>query len=99
MPLSTKITKLFGIKHPIIQGGMHFVGYAPLAAAVANAGNKKSKPLALYFSSKIFVYYYIQLRGIRTRHRINTVHTRVATKGNKHRQSIVESSLPWQSWR
>ena len=38
MPLNTKITRLFGIKHPIIQGGMHFVGYAPLAAAVANAG-------------------------------------------------------------
>jgi NAD(P)H-dependent flavin oxidoreductase YrpB (nitropropane dioxygenase family) len=38
MPLTTKITRLFGIKHPIIQGGMHFVGYAPLAAAVANAG-------------------------------------------------------------
>ncbi len=38
MPLSTKITKLFGIKHPIIQGGMHYVGYAQLAAAVANAG-------------------------------------------------------------
>ena len=26
------------IQHPIIQGGMHFVGYAGLAAAVANAG-------------------------------------------------------------
>ena len=38
MPLNTKITRLLGIKHPIIQGGMHFVGYAPLAAAVANAG-------------------------------------------------------------
>jgi NAD(P)H-dependent flavin oxidoreductase YrpB (nitropropane dioxygenase family) len=38
MPLVTKITKLFNIKHPVIQGGMHFVGYAPLAAAVANAG-------------------------------------------------------------
>lgn len=38
MPLNTKITRLFGIQHPIIQGGMHFVGYAPLAAAVANAG-------------------------------------------------------------
>lgn len=38
MPLNTKITRLFNIQHPIIQGGMHFVGYAPLAAAVANAG-------------------------------------------------------------
>ena len=36
--MKTKITELFGIKHPIIQGGMHFVGYAELAAAVSNAG-------------------------------------------------------------
>ncbi|MBS0303214.1 MAG: nitronate monooxygenase, partial [Proteobacteria bacterium] len=27
-----------GIQHPIIQGGMHFVGLAELAAAVSNAG-------------------------------------------------------------
>ena len=36
--LNTSITRLFNIRHPIIQGGMHYVGYAPLAAAVANAG-------------------------------------------------------------
>jgi NADH:quinone reductase (non-electrogenic) len=36
--LKTRITELFGIKHPIIQGGMHFVGFAELAAAVSNAG-------------------------------------------------------------
>jgi NADH:quinone reductase (non-electrogenic) len=36
--LKIRITELFGIKHPIIQGGMHRVGYAELAAAVANAG-------------------------------------------------------------
>lgn len=36
--MKTRITELFGIEHPIIQGGMHFVGYAPLAAAVSNAG-------------------------------------------------------------
>jgi NADH:quinone reductase (non-electrogenic) len=34
----TAITELFGIQHPIIQGGMHFVGFAELAAAVSNAG-------------------------------------------------------------
>jgi nitronate monooxygenase len=34
----TKITSLFGIQHPIIQGGMHFVGFAELASAVSNAG-------------------------------------------------------------
>jgi len=38
MPLETRVTKLLGIKHPIIQGGMHYVGYASLAAAVSNAG-------------------------------------------------------------
>ncbi len=37
-PMKTRITELFGIQHPIIQGGMHHVGYAELASAVANAG-------------------------------------------------------------
>jgi len=36
--MKTKITELFGIQHPIIQGGMHYVGFAELAAAVSNAG-------------------------------------------------------------
>ena len=36
--MKTRITELFAIQHPIIQGGMHFVGYAELAAAVSNAG-------------------------------------------------------------
>jgi nitronate monooxygenase len=36
--MQTRITELFGIEHPIIQGGMHMVGYAELAAAVSNAG-------------------------------------------------------------
>ena len=36
--MKTAITKLFGIEHPIIQGGMHYVGFAELAAAVSNAG-------------------------------------------------------------
>src|SRR5271167_3944092 len=36
--MRTRITEIFGIKHPIIQGGMHYVGYAELAAAVSNAG-------------------------------------------------------------
>ena len=38
MPLKTLLTERLGIKHPIIQGGMHYVGYAGLAAAVSNAG-------------------------------------------------------------
>jgi hypothetical protein len=28
MVLTTRVTKLLGIEHPIIQGGMHYVGYA-----------------------------------------------------------------------
>ena len=36
--MKTRITELLNIKHPIIQGGMHYVGLAPLAAAVSNAG-------------------------------------------------------------
>jgi len=36
--LKTRITELLGIEHPIIQGGMHYVGFAELAAAVSNAG-------------------------------------------------------------
>jgi nitronate monooxygenase len=36
--MKTRITELLGIEHPIIQGGMHFVGLAELASAVSNAG-------------------------------------------------------------
>jgi nitronate monooxygenase len=36
--IKTRITDLFGIEHPIIQGGMHYVGLAELASAVSNAG-------------------------------------------------------------
>ena len=36
--MKTRITDLFGIEHPIIQGGMHYVGFAEMAAAVSNAG-------------------------------------------------------------
>ena len=36
--MKTRITELLGIQHPIIQGGMHYVGFAQLAAAVSNAG-------------------------------------------------------------
>ena len=36
--MKTRITELFGIEHPVLQGGMHFVGFAELAAAVSNAG-------------------------------------------------------------
>lgn len=36
--MKTRITELLGIEHPIVQGGMHYVGFAELAAAVSNAG-------------------------------------------------------------
>ena len=36
--MKTKITEMLNIEHPIFQGGMHYVGFAELAAAVSNAG-------------------------------------------------------------
>ena len=36
--MKTRITELFAIEHPVIQGGMHHVGFAEMAAAVSNAG-------------------------------------------------------------
>lgn len=36
--LSTRFTRLFGVQHPIIQGGMQWIARAELVAAVANAG-------------------------------------------------------------
>eukprot|EP00405_Crypthecodinium_cohnii_P015948 CAMPEP_0206458388 /NCGR_PEP_ID=MMETSP0324_2-20121206/23539_1 /ASSEMBLY_ACC=CAM_ASM_000836 /TAXON_ID=2866 /ORGANISM="Crypthecodinium cohnii, Strain Seligo" /LENGTH=337 /DNA_ID=CAMNT_0053929715 /DNA_START=56 /DNA_END=1069 /DNA_ORIENTATION=- len=38
MPIRTALTDMLGIEHPIIQGGMQYVGYAEIAAAVSNAG-------------------------------------------------------------
>jgi len=38
MPLSTRFTQMCGIEHPVLCGGMQYVGYAELAAAVSNAG-------------------------------------------------------------
>jgi len=36
--IKTRFTELFGVDHPIAQGGMQWVGRAGLVAAVANAG-------------------------------------------------------------
>jgi nitronate monooxygenase len=36
--MKTRITELFGIQYPIMQGGMQWVGFAELASAVSNAG-------------------------------------------------------------
>jgi NADH:quinone reductase (non-electrogenic) len=38
MPLQTRFTELMGIEHPVVQGGMQWVGRAELAAAVSQAG-------------------------------------------------------------
>ena len=36
--LRTRVTEQLGIRYPIIQGGMHWVGTAEMASAVSNAG-------------------------------------------------------------
>ncbi len=38
MALKTRFTETFGVEHPIVQGGMQWVGRAELVAAVANGG-------------------------------------------------------------
>ena len=36
--MNNRMTEILQTKYPIIQGGMHYVGYADMAAAVSNAG-------------------------------------------------------------
>lgn len=36
--IKTRFTEMFGVEHPIAQGGMQWVGRAELVSAVANAG-------------------------------------------------------------
>merc|ERR1719436_605776 len=38
MKLKTAFTEMTGVEKPLMCGGMHYVGYAELVAAVANAG-------------------------------------------------------------
>jgi NAD(P)H-dependent flavin oxidoreductase YrpB (nitropropane dioxygenase family) len=38
MTIATRFTETFGVEHPIVQGGMQWVGRAELVAAVANSG-------------------------------------------------------------
>ncbi len=38
MNWNTRVTELLGIRYPIIQGGLAYLAYADLAAAVSNAG-------------------------------------------------------------
>src|SRR3954464_12740703 len=37
-PFRNRVTEMLGIRYPIVQGGMMWVGRAELAAAVSNAG-------------------------------------------------------------
>lgn len=36
--MKTRVTEMLGIEHPVVQGGMQWVGLAELASAVSNAG-------------------------------------------------------------
>ncbi|MGR3380682.1 NAD(P)H-dependent flavin oxidoreductase, partial [Roseovarius indicus] len=36
--MTNRLTDMLGIRYPIVQGGMQWVGYAEMAAAVSNAG-------------------------------------------------------------
>ncbi|MGB8271393.1 MAG: nitronate monooxygenase, partial [Priestia megaterium] len=36
--MKTRITEIFGIQYPIVQGGLAYLAYAELASAVSNAG-------------------------------------------------------------
>ncbi|NJC85302.1 NAD(P)H-dependent flavin oxidoreductase [Planosporangium mesophilum] len=38
MPISTRLTREYGIRHPLVSAGMGFVSYEGLAAAVSSAG-------------------------------------------------------------
>lgn len=51
MPFDTKLTRALGIKVPVVQGGMQWVGYAELASAVSNAGGLGIVSLPILFSS------------------------------------------------
>lgn len=47
MPIKTRFTELFGVEHPIAQGGMQWVGKAELVGAVANAGASRAGASAM----------------------------------------------------
>jgi|GEM_PF-2790728 NAD(P)H-dependent flavin oxidoreductase YrpB (nitropropane dioxygenase family) len=53
MALRTRFTELLGIEHPIMQGGMMWVGRAELAAAVSNGGGLGILTLQLHFRFKM----------------------------------------------
>lgn len=52
--MKTRITEMLGIPYPIIQGGMQYVSYPELAAAVSNAGGMGTINATLYSSGEEF---------------------------------------------
>ncbi len=53
--MKTRITELFGIKHPILCGGMHRLCVPKLCAAVSNAGGMGSLTASTYETKEEFV--------------------------------------------
>lgn len=52
--MKTRITEMFGIKYPIICGGMMRLAYPKLCAAISNAGGLGNLTSAMYQSKKDF---------------------------------------------
>ena len=52
--MKTRITEMLGITFPIIQGGMQYVSYPELAAAVSNSGGMGTINATLYSSGEEF---------------------------------------------
>lgn len=52
--MKTRITEMLGIKYPIIQGGMQYVAYPELAAAISNAGGLGTINTTIYHSPEEF---------------------------------------------
>lgn len=82
MPIKTALTRALGIRHPVIQGGMHHVGFAPLAAAVSNAGGlgtitALTQVINTHLSSMKnlnFIFFFCCMQAVRTRHGIDREH-------------------------
>lgn len=52
--MKTRITEMLGISYPIIQGGMQYVAYPKLAAAVSNAGGLGTINTTIYKTPEAF---------------------------------------------
>ena len=52
MSLSTPLTRMLGMKHPIISAGMYIAGGPELVAAVSNAGEAHQMPSYYYLEPR-----------------------------------------------